>query len=230
MRRKPLATLCLVAVFGVIVFLTDIPKNLFTVRVADSTKGDVRLSPDQIDSLQGAAGKAQRRKAIEPGFVVQKKRPAQVSEEWGKPIDPLLFALKRDGALESFDMPSMAKTRHILRPYVRSLRLRGAQAGMSPRQVARLSAQVAAVAWRAQLVGTTPAEAVGKARSFGEKALSSAVKEQNKLSLMVGAGRATVGVGTGRSGTPPNGLVRVTQRLRQQQREQIQPPMTPSQE
>lgn len=189
MSRTVLVLASLVIVLSFIVLLKDIPKALFTARAGDATRGDVRSLPGETRSSKGLSGIGQEGKAIRSDLVSQERSQVQASEQERKPIYSLFAPPERDTPLQNVDMPNVAQTQQILLPYLGSLRLRAIQAGIPPHQVAQLSADVAAVAWTAQLAGVPPAEAVGVARSFGERALSSS---RQKLSFVEGIKAATL--------------------------------------
>ena len=218
MRRIVFAIAALLIVFGLVVFLEDISKALFTVRVGEATGRDVQLSLEGIGSSKGLSGTGQGRKAIQPGFVDQGRIWVPGSEQWRKPIDPV--PAKGHAPSRSIDMLSAARTRQMLSAYTRSLQVRATQAGIPRHQAARLSVQVAKVAWKAQLAGLPSGEAIGMARLFGEKALSSAVKEQRELSVLARTRTAMVGGKAQQGGTPRAPSVRISQVLRQQQRQE----------
>ncbi len=221
MRKKVLITASLVLVFVVfvlIVFRSDVPRDPLTVRRGEATSTDRPLSSEETDSFQGLPGSEQTRGVIQPGFVDQEKRQAPVFEQRRRPNSSLLVPRQRAGAGQRFDVPRMAQTRQMLLPYMRSLRLRATQAGLPPDQVARISAEVTAVAWRAQSEGVPTAQAVGTARRFGDKALNSSERQLERLSVISGVGRAAVGRGPQPTRNPRDGFVRRAQAYQQQQR------------
>lgn len=189
MSRKVLVIASLVIAFSLTVLLRDISRALFTARAGDATRGDVRSLPGETRSSKGLSGIGQEGKAIRSDLVSQERSQVQASEQERKPIYSLFAPPERDTPLQNVDMPNVAQTQQILLPYLGSLRLRAIQAGVPPHQVAQLSADVAAVAWTAQLAGSPPAQAVGAARFFGESALSSSRRE---LSFAEGIKAATL--------------------------------------
>ena len=222
MRKRVLVTASLFLLFGLIVFLNDASRALFTERTGNTTGEDAQLAPEETGSLKGLSGAGQERKAIKPGFVDQGRRWVPGSGELRKSIDSQFVPAQKNMTLQSLGMLGLAQTREMLSPYTRSLQVRAIQAGIPPHQAARLSAEAAEVATRAQLAGVPPAEAARTARLFGEKALSSSVKKQERLSFMTGAGTATVGGRAQPAGRSREEFVSRIQVLRRQQRLQVE--------
>ena len=218
MRKRVLITAFLFLLFGLIAFLNDVPRDPLTVGRGDATSTDMPLSSEETDSFKELPGAEQKRGAIQSGFVDQEKRQAPAFEQRRKPNSSLLVPKQGAGAGQRSDVPRMAQTRQMLLPYMRSLRLRATQAGLPPHQVARISAEVTAVAWRAQAAGVPAAQAVGSARRFGDKALNSSEMELERLSVISGVGRAAVGGGAQQMGNPGEAFVRRIQAYQQQQK------------
>ncbi len=183
MRRIVFASAFLVIVFGLVVFLQDISRVLFTVRVGDATGGDVQPLPEDTGSFKGLSSTEQKKKGIQSGVPSQERKWVQVSEQRRMAIEFLSAQRKRNGPSPNTDRLSLGQTRQRLLPYTKSLQLRATQAGMPPYPAARLAAEVAEVAFRAQLAGASPAQAIGTARVFGEKALSSSMRRQQAVNL-----------------------------------------------
>jgi len=218
MQKKVLVSASLVVVFALIVFLNDVLKDPLTVQVGDATSTDMPLSSQETGSLQGLSEAGQGRKAIQPGFVDQGRSWVPGSESRRKFINSDFVSPEKGLPRQSLDMLRMAKTRQMLAAYTRSLQVRATQAGIPPHQAARLSTEVASVALSAQVAGVPPAQTVATTRLFGEKALSSSLREQKKLSFMSMARTGTVGGAAGQVGAPA--VVRMTQVSRQQHTQQ----------
>lgn len=216
MQKKVLVSASLVVVFALIVFLNDVLKDPLTVQVGDATSTDMPLSSQETGSLQGLSEAGQGRKAIQPGFVDQGRSWVPGSDS--RFINSDFVSTEKGLPRQSLDMLRMAKTRQMLAAYTRSLQVRATQAGIPPHQAARLSTEVASVALSAQVAGVPPAQTVATTRLFGEKALSSSLREQKKLSFMSMARTGTVGGAAGQVGAPA--VVRMTQVSRQQHTQQ----------
>ncbi len=223
MRRIVFAITALLIVFGFVVLFEDISKALFTVRVGEATGRDVQLSLEGIGSSKGLSGTGQNRKVIQPGFVDQGSGFVDQGRSWVPGSESRFFnsdfvSTEKGLPRQSLDMLRMAQTRQMLSAYTRSLHVRATQAGIPPHQAARLSSEVASVALSAQVAGVPPAQTVATTRLFGEKALSSSLREQKKLSFMSTARTGSVGGAAGQVGAPA--VVRMTQVSRQQHTQQ----------
>ncbi len=217
MQKKLLVSASLVVVFALIVFLNDVLKDPLTVQVGDATSTDMPLSSQETGSLQGLSEAGQGRKAIQPGFVDQGRSWVPGSES--RFFNSDFVSTEKGLPRQSLDMLRMAQTRQMLAAYTRSLQVRATQAGIPPHQAARLSAEVASVALSAQVAGVAPAQTLATTRLFGEKALSSSLREQKKLSFISTARTGSVGGAAGQVGVPP-AVVRMTQVSRQQHTQQ----------
>ena len=218
MRKRVLIPASLFLVFVLIVFLSDVPRDQLTVRRGDATSTDMTLSSKETDSFKGLSGAEQKRNTIQSGFVDREKRQAPASEQWRKPNSSLLVPKQRAGTPGEFEVSRVAQIRLMLLPYMRSLRLRARQAGLPPHQVARIAGEVTALAWKAQFAGVPAVEAVGTARRFGDKALSSVEMELERLSVISRVGRAAVGGGAQQTWNPRERFLSRAQAYKQQQK------------
>ncbi len=183
MRRIVFASAFLLSVFGLALFLGNISKAVLTIGVGEATGEDEPLLSEEAGSFKGPSSTQQRRKRIPSGVPSQERQWAAVSEQQRKATALLSAQRKRNGPSPSTDRLSLGQTRQMLLPYTKSLQMRATQAGLPRHPAARLAAEVAEVALRAQLAGASPAQAIGTARVFGEKALGSSIRRQQAVNL-----------------------------------------------
>ncbi len=223
-RNIALVSASVVLVFGLVVFLNYLLKAPLTVQVGEATSIDIGLSPGESGSLRDLSGAGQGQvqgsQPIKRGLADQRGSWVPGSDPRGIASNSDYVSARKGGPVQSLDRLTVAQTRQMLSAYTRSLQLRAAQAGIPPHLAARLSAEVASVAVSTQVAGANPAQTIATTRLFGETALSSSLRVQQKLLFISTANTGTVGGRTGQFGAPPAGVRNMTQVLKQQQKQQ----------